>query len=456
MVMKMIEDILRVFLFGVVLMTSFASADFMEKTLATAGTATSLASGFPAQTAGNTYLLLNSSNSSDTQNITISYLTSAKAFKTATYALNGVTQVNTSAATNYVYNITGSSSAVAINLDVDNWTITSAGKNASLRCSNYTNVYHVEATGIIFTANMNATSASNSANTVSGGKAILTSAQVNSFVTTNNTYFSTIWYLYNPALNLSVYPNSTGNVLPAGEYFASTANFTAVSNLNYTWLNASNHSEGYNTILVTVLPNSDNRTYNVTVNATPLLVSGYVIIPSANLVQNKRVIVSALDASKCVNATLSKAATNLAINSSRYNQTGSIMVGTSDFAYVYGVKLSSAASGVVTVKNSTGVQIINVTAGNTVPNFGAQKMCVVPTGCTLKTLIFGGDGMIKTTYNVSSTAGVTRTAYSGWSPAGTMSNAGSGIVKWGIGETMTVHATPYVSSTNMSIYYEVG
>jgi hypothetical protein len=83
-------------------------------------------------------------------------------------------------------------------------------------------------------------------------------------------------------------------------------------------------------------------------------------------------------------------------------------------------------------------------------------MCVVPTGCTLKTLIFGGDGMIKTTYNVSSTAGVTRTAYSGWSPTGTMSNAGAGLVKWGIGETLTVYATPYVSSTNMSIYYEVG
>jgi len=227
--MHMFENILKL-VFGVLLLTSFASADFMERTLSTAGTATNLASGFPIQTGGsNTYLLLNSTSASDNQMLTIYYMTGAYTQRSATFTMNGTTQIDTN-----------TSSSLA------------------------------------------------------------------------------------------------------------------------------------------------------------------------------------------------------------------------DFAFVYGARLSSAAVGVVTINNASGVMILNITAGNTAPNFGAQRMCATPSGCTLRNLIFGGDGMIKTTHNITSVSGVVRTAFAGWSPAGTMSNAGSGLIRWGMGETLSIYATPYASSTNMSIYYEVG
>lgn len=455
MVMTMIKKIMAVFM----VLCAVAFAGLVETTLA-GGNATEVSLSTLAtthQTGLNTYVLLNSTNASDTQNITLNYMTSAYAQKSVTLALTGVTQFNTSGGSNYAYVIASNTTANPFNLDLNNWTLTSNGKNATVKCANYTNVYHVEGT-VSYTTDMNATSSSNLANAVVDGKARLSGVEISNFVTTKNTYFSTIWYYYNPPLTQNVYVSSSFNVLPQGEKFLSNASFTVVSNLNNSWKNNSNHSEGYVNGVITITPdNSDNRTYSVTSNETyPVLSEGYVIIPSANLVQNKRVIVSDLDASKCVNATLSKTGGSVSFNTSLYTQSGTKTSGITDIAYLYSVKLASAATGSVTVKDASVRTLYTVPIGSTTPtDNGASMMCLNSNGCAVTSLMYGGDGLWKMSSKVYGKDGSNTTKMSVWQSAGS-GFFGVNLIRWYAGERLVFYGTPAVNNTAVSIYYEGG
>lgn len=443
------------------MMCAVTFAGFFEKTLnGGAGTEMSLSTLVTASQAGtNTNLLFNSTNSTDTQNITVKYMTSGYLMRTYTVALTGGTQKNTSVAGALVYNITNQSVATAVKFDVSNWTLTSDGKNASLTCANYTNVYHVEGTSVSYKTNMTATGATDTSTTVVGDYAVFTAATINNITTDGNTYFSTIWYYYNPPLTITVFENSTNNYLPAGEYFASTASFVVASNLNNSWMNDSNHSQGYVNTTITVVPNSDNRSYNVTTNRTtqPAISQGYVVIPSVKLVQNKRVIVSDLEASKCVNASLMKlgSATNV-INSTKYTTSGSTIATLTDAAYVYGVSLSSAAAGDVTVKDAAGRTLYTVLTGATAPvDNGGSMMCISSSGCTVTNMIYGGDALWKMSAKIWGKTGTNTTKIAVYQAAGS-SNFGAGLIKFGAGERLVFYGTPAANNTNMSMYYEAG
>jgi hypothetical protein len=453
MVIQMIKE-----LFVLVLMMSCISATFFEKTL-TIGSENSLSTLTTTnQNGSNTHLVLYSNNSSDTQVATIYYMTSTYGLKTANYSLNGVTSVSTILGTNYVYNISSSATAAALNLDVDNWTITGPAKNATYYCANYTKVYHVEATGAKFTGNMNATSSSNLVNAVVGTKAVLTSAQITNITLSGNTTLSAIWYYNNPALTQNVYVNSVNNYLPQGQVFASSANFSVVSNMNVTYVNSTNHSISTRNGTITVIPNSDLVSYNVTSNDTyPALAYGYVVIPSAKLVQNQRVIVSDLEVAKCINASLVKVGSNSnSINTSRYNQTGSITTGMTDAAYVYKVVLASAAIGNVTINDSFNRTLYTIPVGNTTPvDNGGSSMCINSGGCTVQNLIYGGDSLWKMTAKVWTKTGTNTTKISVYEAAGMTGTFGSNLIRWGAGERLVFYATPYVNNSNVSMYYEV-
>jgi len=448
----------------IMMMCAVTFAGFFEKSLTDgAGTEVSLSTLTTSAQAGtNTYLLLNSTNASDTQNITVKYMTSGYALKSYTVALTGTTQKNTSVAGALSYNITNQSVATAVKFDVSNWTITSNGKNASLTCANYTNVYHVEGTSVSYKTNMTATGATDTSTTVVGDYAVFTAASINNITTDGNTYFSTIWYYYNPPLTITVFENSTNNYLPIGNVFASTASFTvtgANTNLNNSWKNDSNHSQGYVNTAITVVPNADLVSFNVTTNRTtqPVLSQGFVIIASAKLVQNKRVIVSDLEASKCVNASLMKlgSATN-AINSTKYTTSGSVIATLTDAAYVYGVTLASAASGSVTVKDVAGNTLYTVPIAGTAPtDNGGSMMCISSSGCTVTNMIYGGDALWKMSAKIWGKTGTNTTKIAVYQAAGS-SNFGAGLIKFGAGERLVFYGTPAANNTNMSMFYEAG
>ena len=346
-------------------------------------------------------------------------------------------------------------------MDVDNYTLTSNGKNASLRCANYTNVYHVEGTAVKFTTNTVASSASALLDYVDADRlAHLYNMNFSNMTTVLDTYFSTIWYYYNPPLTQNVYVNSVDNVLPQGQQFLATTAFAvsgASTNLNNSWANNSNHSQGYVNGVITVRPNADLRSFNVTSNETyPVLAYGYVIIPSARLVQNQRVIVSDLEASKCVNATLKHTGlTN--VTTSYYSDTGAITAPVTDIAYLSGVKLSGAQTGEVNVSDNAGTLLYTVAAGRTIPiDNGGSQMCLNSNGCTITNLMYGGDALWKLSVRViGASANTTKMAV--YQAAGSsVFGFGQNVIHWNAGQRLVFFGKGYVNSTNVSIYYEGG
>lgn len=436
------------------LMLSLISATYLEKTLATSATEYSFSNlTTTSQNGSNTYLLLGSNNSADTAVVaTIYYMNSTYAKKTANYTLTGTTPVNTSAVTTYSYNISSTTNAVAsFNIDLNNywlWTLKGTAINATRYCANYTNVFHIEATGANFTSNMNATSNSSSVNTVVDSKAVLYDANISSIALNNNTTLSVIWYYYNPALNLTGYVNTTATditayTLPPGEYFNSTTAFVITG-------------EGFNGT-VTVSPN-DNRTYNLTANAkqnSSTNPSTYVI-PSNRLVQNRRVIVSGDEVAKCRNATIASSAAQNNISSDRYNRTGSNITSTSDFAYVYDVRLSAGPVGNVTINDSSNINLYWIRNGNiTIDNNNGSNMCINAAGCTVSNLVYSADALWKMTAKIWRKTGANTTVFSTYLPIGGQSTAGTNIIKWGAGERLVFYGTPRATNTNTTLYYEV-
>jgi len=406
-----------------------------------------------AQNGTNTYLLLNSTNSSDTQVITINYLNSAYLQKTANFTLNGNTTGVYTYGSNLAYEIKSSATAQTLALEVVNATLKSNGKNATVKCINYSNVYYVSGT-VSYVTNSNNTSSSDLTNYNTSSTAYISTIGLTNITTNGNTYFDTVWYYSNPALTITVFENSTNNVLPAGEYFASTTNFTVASNLNNSWKNDSNHSQGYVNTSITVFPNSDNRTYNVTTNRTtqPAISQGYIIIPSNKLVQNRRNIAQT-NVSQCVNATL-LFANNQPINTTRWNTSGTAETNVSDFAYVYGVKLASAATGTVSVKSAAGTTLYSVPIGSTSPtdNF-ASNFCINSNGCRLSSWMNSADGTYKLTAKVFLKNGSYATKAAFWQIAGT--SVGLPSFTYGQGERLVFYGTPKLNNTNVTLYYEV-
>ena len=124
-------------------------------------------------------------------------------------------------------------------------------------------------------------------------------------------------------------------------------------------------------------------------------------------------------------------------------------------SYIAGVLLSAVTAGNVSVNNSAST-IFTITSGSVVPtDNGGAPFCSTSGGCTLQNIVYGGDALFKMRFNATSAAGVSRTVYTGWAAAGQMTTAGSGIIHWSYGERLSILGTPYVNSTNMSIYFEV-
>lgn len=139
---------------------------------------------------------------------------------------------------------------------------------------------------------------------------------------------------------------------------------------------------------------------------------------------------------------------------SSLNATISFAGGSNDVAYIYGVSVSSAAAGDITVKDATGRTIYTISTGNLTPtDNGGSYYCMNTNGCTVRNMYFGGDGNFKLTANVTSTAGVERTKLVYWIPSYYTYTYGN-ILKYGFGERVTFYGTPQVNDTDVSIYYE--
>jgi hypothetical protein len=111
MVMKMIKGIFAV---AALLLMSIASATFLEQTLTTAGTDQSFSTLVTtSQLGNNTYATFNSTSASDTQNITIKYMSGAPNYDqhTLTYALTGTTASVTSGL-GYAYLVKGATTVL--------------------------------------------------------------------------------------------------------------------------------------------------------------------------------------------------------------------------------------------------------------------------------------------------------------------------------------------------------
>jgi len=415
-----------------------ASATLIEKTLATAGTEESLSTLVTtSQLGNNTYAVFISTSASDNtaKNITLNYMTSGYALKSITYALNGATAVQTTA-TNYVYDIPNAATSLPIALTMNgSTTLKSNGKNASLTCANYTNVYYVSYTVANYTCNMNATSATATGNSDDGTTATINPADMTQVVFTSNTYPTALWYYYNPALNLTGYSNTSDLVLPTGEYFSDLVPFTATP-------------ESMNgTVTITQI---DSRTYNLTTNATAS--TGWYVIPSNKLAQNKRVVADPTKLEKCVNATL-ELVNGQTVTTTAYSRTGSKKDAVTDIAYIYGASMSSAASGNVTVNNTVGT-VLTILAGATAPvDNGGEKICLSSNQCTVNNLFYGGDATYKLTAKVFARAGTNTSALAVYQIAG-MGNWGNGIIHFKPGERLVWYAKPYTSGTNITLNYE--
>lgn len=318
-----------------------ASANLLEYQLTTGGTEESLSTLTTiSQLGNNTYATFVSNETDDntTVDITINYMTADYKLKSTTYALNGVTAVVTTA-TNYVYDIPTSVGDGALALTLTDGAFTSAGKNASLTCANYTNVYRIEYTSANYTPDMNATLATALDNTDDGTTATLYDVHMTEIVFGNDTYPTLMWRHYNPALTITGWSNTTNLVLPAGEYFAGSTPFTSTPESM--------------TGTVTITQNAGLRTYNLSTNDTAS--QGYYTIPSAQLVQNKRLIVPAGDLVNCVNATLAVTYED-DITTTAYSRSGAQADAVNDIAYIYAANLSQAAAGNVSVNNTIGTR----------------------------------------------------------------------------------------------------
>jgi len=238
---------------AVLMLVGMGNAVLVEKTLTSANTIFSL-NTFNAgqQTGTNTFVVLNSTNASDTQSLVIYYMDANFTKKTANYTLTGQTAINTSGY-NSQYLVNNSTSAGNLTLTLSNWSLSSAGFGVNKSCPNYTNVYYVYYPAANYTTNMSAfTATSDLTQTDDGTFATLTGITLSRFSFINNTYPTALYYYFNPALNLTGEINSTNLVLPDGQFFASTDAFVATSSMPFA---------------VTVRPN-DNRTYNLTGNVT--------------------------------------------------------------------------------------------------------------------------------------------------------------------------------------------
>ena len=121
-------------------------------------------------------------------------------------------------------------------------------------CSNYTNVYRVAGTSLAYTTDGSVSSTSSTKNTDDGTTAQVYDYSGENIYLYNNTYFTTVWYYSTSALNITGgIVNSTNHVLPAGTDFLSTTAFTVTTSLPGT---------------VTVTPNNNTRSYNLTSNDT--------------------------------------------------------------------------------------------------------------------------------------------------------------------------------------------
>ena len=472
-------------IFAILLIAAAASATFLETSLPTAGTATSFSTlSTITQNGTNGSISVVSTNTTDTQNATVSYLTSDGNARSVQLTLSGTTAVSsvsspTYLVTNSTYAVeTGANyTAFAINNSVGslfvylgNRTEPGGVVNASFNVSgivNGTTVVSVYFDGA-FVMNVTAANGSstktftvNSTNlmgvnnfTFVGSNttepANITEAKLaqEAIISSNVTFILTdingSWSLTsngNGSLTCQNYSNVT---MLVGDFVAMTNNFTS-SNSS---LNSNTSVTG--TPFATIY--SLGRHPNIT-----LLKNTYwsqVWIRDAN---NMSTLVDARNSSLCLNSSvISSDAANQTIQTNMFSVNGTKM-NVTDVSFITGVQLSSAAAGTVAVKNSAGAVVYNVSIGNYTPtDNGGSPFCQSVTGCTITTLLYGGDGNIRLRANATSTAGTSRIVYTAYDLAYTMVQYGVGLIRWNYGERLTFYGTPSSNGTNVSIYYLVG
>jgi hypothetical protein len=170
------------------------------------------------------------------------------------------------------------------------------------------------------------------------------------------------------------------------------------------------------------------------------------------------VIVSSVEVAKCMNATLlyTGAIGNVALTTSYYNATGSIIPGMSDAAYVYYVNASPALTGNMTVKDARRLQLYQIFKGNTTPiDNGGSKMCIYRNGCTVSSFVSSGDSLWKMGIKIWEKTGTNTTLFSQYQATG-ISSVGVPLIRWGAGSRLVFYGTPYISGMNTSLYYEGG
>ena len=249
---------------------------------------------------------------------------------------------------------------------------------------------------------------------------------------------------------VTVYIGSTS----IGTLYANTSSF----NVSQGVLNASWTNDSVNTT-VTYRINSSTTDANIT---TVTLVyrgktnSGWYVIPSANLKQVKRVQVQPDYATRCLNATITSNSTTNNITTSAYTKTGNTSGAITDMAYVYGVN-TTAATGNISIMDAAGRILYTIYMGNTtMADNGASAMCLVNTGCTVKSLVYSSDALWKMSIKAWEKDGTLTTLFASYQAAGIGGMLGTTLPKIGAGERVLFYGTPYLDDTNTSINYEVG
>jgi len=535
---------------SVFLMMAVLSAAYFEATMIESGENALSTFSSIAQNGTNTYANFSSLSATDTQELTIEYMTNDSKVRAITYNLTGTTVVST-AGSNYQYvisNITNKPISIEISgsqlANFSSKGLNDTSSNASQICTNYTNVYRVDYLLANYTSNMNRTSASALSNSDDGTIATLYSTELTNITFANKTVPTALWYKKTPLLNLSGTVNSTNLVLPSTHNFLSTTAFTisikglpgtvtVTPNNNTRTYNLSSNNTlatevalnntalavttGGNTSILytTIQPNmklstinatltivgeingtgtvvkmgsttlgnltanttifnvsqallsaSSTLTYSGVVNGTNITTatlvyrnmsnSGWYVIPQANFAQEGRIMVAVADLAKCPNATLFMK-TGVNLTTTNYTKTGSDKDTYLDLNYIYNAKLASAAAGNVSITNKFGETVLSIPLGNTTPiNNGGSFFCTKSTGCKLNRVIYGGNDSFKMSFKKVSPANVSSTVYTAWTPAATMAEWGSTIVRWAMGERLDLYATPKTNNTVVSIYYEVG
>jgi hypothetical protein len=168
-----------------------------------------------------------------------------------------------------------------------------------------------------------------------------------------------------------------------------------------------------------------------------------------------RIVAAPFRLAYCKNATLTSNTSTSDVTTTQYTRSGSITAAINDIAYIWYAKLSSAATGNVTISDVAGTVIYTILKGATQPvDNGGSNMCISATGCTVSNLFYGGDALYKMTARVFAHDGTNSTAFSTFQAAGT-GNYGDGIVKYSAGERVVFYGLPYTSATNVTLNYEV-